>query len=322
MSISPELSSAPEIELVPPGQHRPLWSVMIPAFNCAKYLGQTLESVLAQTPGPGEMQIEVVDDCSTKDDPESVVKSIGAGRVTFYHKDKNEGVVANFNTCLQRSRGYLVHLLHGDDYVMPGFYQRMSSAARDCPDASMFFCRCLIVEEDGTLDQLSPRCRDLEKESKGPGVVFYSNPVPTPGVVVQRSFYEQHGGFLPELVHVADWEMWIRALGYSKCRAINEILAVYRWFPGNDTSRLARTGENIRDSLRLSGILARRFPQFNLRKFKRIVATSAERQMNLFREHGDLEAADANKVLWEQITRDIAPRTNPAKRLLRKLLRS
>ena len=54
---------------------RPLWSVMIPTYDCAKYLPQTLHSVLEQDPGSGQMQIEVVDDAST-DRPEDVVRSI------------------------------------------------------------------------------------------------------------------------------------------------------------------------------------------------------------------------------------------------------
>src|SRR5262249_49179546 len=49
---------------VPDGIARPLWSVMIPTFNCASYLRETLRSVLTQDPGRDVMQIEVVDDCS------------------------------------------------------------------------------------------------------------------------------------------------------------------------------------------------------------------------------------------------------------------
>src|SRR5207253_10172288 len=57
------VSHRPRIEPVPEGDERPRWSVMIPAYECAGYLVETLESVLAQDPGPDRMQIEVVDDC-------------------------------------------------------------------------------------------------------------------------------------------------------------------------------------------------------------------------------------------------------------------
>ncbi|MFZ0430475.1 MAG: glycosyltransferase, partial [Acidobacteriota bacterium] len=82
-----------------------MWSVMIPTFNCATFLRETLASVLAQDPGPAQMQIEVVDDRSTKDDPEEVVRELGRGRVAFHRNRRNQGVTANFNSCVARSRG-------------------------------------------------------------------------------------------------------------------------------------------------------------------------------------------------------------------------
>src|SRR4051794_32849163 len=87
----------PSIETVSPSVPRPRWSVMIPTFNCANYLAETLQSVLAQNPGEEAMQIEVVDDRSTKDDPERVVQEIGRGRVKFFRKPVNEGAILNFN---------------------------------------------------------------------------------------------------------------------------------------------------------------------------------------------------------------------------------
>src|SRR3954452_4019788 len=99
-----------------PAEARPFWSVMIPTYNCAKYLAQTLTSVLAQDPGPKIMQIEVIDDHS-QDDPATIVAEVGRGRIAFHQQPGNVGHIRNFDTCLQRAKGRIVHLLHGDDFV-------------------------------------------------------------------------------------------------------------------------------------------------------------------------------------------------------------
>ena len=85
------------------------------------------ESVLAQDPGEALMEIIVVDDHSTKDDPEAVVKEFGQGRVQFIKQEKNVGKVKNYETGLFASRGRYIHQLHGDDLVYDGFYKEMEA---------------------------------------------------------------------------------------------------------------------------------------------------------------------------------------------------
>lgn len=67
----------PEISVLPQHVSRPLWSVMIPVYNCSKYLAENIRSVLAQDPGPELMQIEIVDDFSTDADVESWFWKLG-----------------------------------------------------------------------------------------------------------------------------------------------------------------------------------------------------------------------------------------------------
>src|ERR1700709_2756259 len=98
----------------------PFWSVMIPTYNPPKpYLEQALSSVLDQGLNEHEMQIEVVDDCSSSVDVESLVKPLGGERIKFSRTKKNLGLAGCWNTCLSRSQGRWVHLLHQDDYVLP-----------------------------------------------------------------------------------------------------------------------------------------------------------------------------------------------------------
>ena len=131
------------------GVHRPLWSVMIPTFHCARFLHQTLDSVLSQDPGPDVMQTEVIDDCSTQDDPESVVRAAAGERVHFFRQPKNVGYTRNFETRLQRARGHLVHLLHGDDAVRHGFYRRTAQPFAENLQLGAAFCRHVIMDGDG-----------------------------------------------------------------------------------------------------------------------------------------------------------------------------
>src|SRR5690242_12222648 len=77
---------APRIDPVPDDVGRPFWSVMIPTYNGTDYLREALESVLRQDPGPDQMQIELVDNCSTRNDPEIVAREIGGGRVACYRQ--------------------------------------------------------------------------------------------------------------------------------------------------------------------------------------------------------------------------------------------
>src|SRR5260370_192200 len=101
----------PPIEPVAGGLPRPLWSVMIPAYNCADYLRHTLRGVLDQDPGPDRMQIQVVDDCSTKDDPAAVVREMGGGRIRYFRQPKNIRAIESVHTCGRPARRPPGHIL-------------------------------------------------------------------------------------------------------------------------------------------------------------------------------------------------------------------
>jgi len=127
---------------------------MVPAWNCGHYLEQILRSVLEQDQGPDLMQLEVVDD-SSDDDPEAVVARF-EGRVEYFRQPKNVGVVRNLNTCLERSRGELVHLLHGDDAVVDGFYRKLGEPFDRHTELGAAFCRYMAMDSAGRRTTISP----------------------------------------------------------------------------------------------------------------------------------------------------------------------
>ena len=293
--------TVPRIAPVPAGVRRPRWSVMIPTFNCAKYLRETLESVLVQDPGPEQMQIEVVDDCSDKDDPEEIVKKIGRGRVLFRRKPVNEGAVSNFNTCIERSCGYLVHILHGDDLVERGFYTEFGAAFEASPDCAAIFCRAFDIDENRDLLGLSDFCRSLKEGSNDACELLMRNRISSPAAVVRRCFYERYGGFDTSLVHSADWDVWVRAIVNSRARMLNRPLASYRTSETNDTSRLRRSAGHFRDLLRFSKKQdAEGVTGFDRTAFNANLVRFSFAEARHFQKLGDDEAARANYKFFRE----------------------
>jgi GT2 family glycosyltransferase len=239
----------PCIRPVPDGTPRPFWSVMIPTYNCGDYLGRTLESILSQDPGSDEMQIEVVDGCSVKDDPEPVVKELGKGRVAFYRLPANRGAAHTFNACIERSRGHWVHILHGDDMVLPGFYQAYEGIMRDHSDLSLVCGRVVrIDDEDRWLEvggPLPPKGSQLIDDFLVKQAV--RNLVSAPTAVVPREVYEKVGGFCSRFMHVADMDMWFRAGQVGRVACTSQAYSCYRLHGGSETSRLMVSATNIRE---------------------------------------------------------------------------
>jgi glycosyltransferase involved in cell wall biosynthesis len=233
-----------EIAPVPEGIARPTWSVLIPTFNCAAFLEEALSSVLSQDPGPDRMEIIVVDDHSTKDDPYGVTERIGRGRVRFVGRDQNVGKVRNFETGLQLSSGHLVHQLHGDDRVGAGFYSAMESAFNAFPTAGAFFTESNYLDASGSMTGRTGRERQTTGVIDGwLERIVIAQRIQTPSIVLRREVYETLGGFDRRLDMFEDWEMWIRVANRFPVGFVTEATADYRTADGATTGRGLSSGE-------------------------------------------------------------------------------
>lgn len=235
-----------------PDAARPFWSVMIPTYKArADYLEETLKSVLQQDPGPGQMQIELVDDCSPDGAPVELVRRVAGDRVAVHQESANNGLAGIWNRCVEGARGEWVHILHQDDVVLPGFYDRLHRGISCNPQVGMAFCRFAIVDANGNWTELAPL------ESSSPGVldgwlerIATGCRVQCPAVVVRRATYERLGGFRTDLISVLDIEMWVRIAANASVFYEPKILALFRRHGANQSVMDERTGANMQDMAR------------------------------------------------------------------------
>jgi len=226
---------------------------MIPVYNSTKYLAKTLESVLDQDPGPARMQIEVVDN-STVDLPE--LQQIEGGRISVFRHARPLSMAANWNSCIERARGEWVHILHSDDFVLPGFYSRLEDSLTSRNDAGAAFTRWTTVDDAGRI--LEPSAPQLDVAgilTDGLDRLAAAQVIQFPAMVVRKSAYEETGGFRGDLTYALDWEMWVRLAARYPVWYEPELLACYRVHTESETTRLRRMGEDLADQAKAIRII-------------------------------------------------------------------
>jgi len=221
-------------------------SIVIPTFNCAQYLGDTLRSLQAQGSRIDGAEILVVDDCSTTDDPEAVVRELWGDRVTFMRHEHNVGPTRNFNACLERAGREWIHILHGDDFVFPGAYEEFAACLDVTPDATAIFSRIVYVDADRVWLRLSERLGITPRGTlEYVPAMWGANVLQFAGVLVSKRAVAAVGGFDETFSHVADYNLWWRLASRTRVAYTNVCVGAYRHFEGNHTSTLRRTARNL-----------------------------------------------------------------------------
>ena len=212
------------------------------------------------------MQIEVVDDCSTDANVQELVERIGQGRISYFRQERNVGSLRNFETCINRSRGKYIHLLHGDDRVKDGYYSAITKVFEKFPEAGAAFSSWDYIKSDGIVSRQSlleanePCVLDnwLYKLAEIQRLQYVA-------ITVKREVYEKLGSFY--LAHYGeDWEMWARIAKYYETAYVPEYLAEYREHKNSITWRSYQTGQNIKDFEKVITIIISYLPKKNQRK--------------------------------------------------------
>jgi glycosyltransferase involved in cell wall biosynthesis len=93
-----------------------LVSVIMPTYNCAPYIAETIRSVQSQT--YKNWEIIIVDDCST-DNTYSIVETFKDKRIRYFKNSKNSGAALSRNWALREARGKWIAFLDSDDLWVP-----------------------------------------------------------------------------------------------------------------------------------------------------------------------------------------------------------
>ncbi len=207
-------------------RQRPAFSVVIPCWNAAATLDETLASVTRQS--FEDFEIIVVDDGSTDETGKIIDRWMGADRrVRFVSQSKGGPSRARNHAVFEMARGRYIAFLDADDVWETDKLRRSAAALDADPDLAAVYGRTAFFRDDvraaRTVSQAPGHPLTPDDLLRGNAVCTMSN------LVVRAEAFKESGGFDPSIVHSEDLEWLVRftATGHRIC-GIDETLVYYR----------------------------------------------------------------------------------------------
>ena len=217
-------------------------SVVTPSYNQARFLEQTMLSVLDQDfPGPGSIEYFVMDGASS--DGSTAIIQKYASRLTGWVSEKDQGQAEAINKGLRSAQGEIIAWLNSDDFYIPGTIQRALRAFDENPQAGLVYGNVLSVNADS---------KPFNKQTFAPFDLLdlmSFHIISQPAVFMRRSVLQQAGLLDPSYHCLLDHHLWLRMARLAPIVYIPETLAAARYHA--QAKNVARTAEFGREAFRL-----------------------------------------------------------------------
>jgi len=198
---------------------RPTVGVVIPCYRYGRFLPESVQSVLDQD--GVDVRVLIIDDASP-DDSAAVAARLAAAdaRVEVRVHEVNKGHIATYNEgLLEWADGDYCVLISADDLLTPGSLTRATAVLDAHPNVGFVYAH--VIDWDDSEPRPAPRLQttgatiwpglDWLRIMCGYGYTVVSGPA----VVVRTSVHQAVGGYLPELPHTGDVELWMRLAAHA-----------------------------------------------------------------------------------------------------------
>ena len=221
------LATPGELENKYQSRTKTLVSVVIPCYNQANFLGEAIESVLAQT--YRHFEIIVIDDGS----PDNTAEVAARYPDMRYIRQENQGLSGARNTGFRESHGKYLVFLDADDRLLPGSLQAGINCLHVHPECAFVSGHHRYIKADGSLlNEYPPEPIDDDHYI----ALLKRNYIGMHATVMyQRSVFEKVGLFNTSLKSCEDYEMYLRIAQKFPVYRYKQMVAEYRWHDANMT---------------------------------------------------------------------------------------
>lgn len=211
-------------------ENKDLISIVVPVYNAAAYLAETITMVIRQT--YPEWELLLVDDCSTDESAEVIRRTVSEytasdpqikDRIRLIRKEKNEGAALARNTGIREAKGRYLAFLDADDVWLPDKLLKELAFMKE-KDAAFVFCSYEFGNEDAV---------PTGKVVHAPGMLTYRKALSRTVIFTTTVLFDlEKTGREPVLmpdVKSEDTATWWKVLkaGFP-AYGLDEVLAIYR----------------------------------------------------------------------------------------------
>lgn len=202
-------------------EQKPLISIITPTYNRADFLGEAIDSVLAQT--FDDFELIVVDDGST-DNTSSLVKEYSDHRIRYFYQ-ANQGQSVARNRALEKAKGEYICFLDSDNVWLENKLKKSLEVFKAHPKVDVVYADCILIDEDG--NELS---RKNMKRYSGliAKYMIKDNCVSMNTTMTKRECFNRFGGFDEDCKVADDYDLWLRFSGHYNFHYISEYFVNYR----------------------------------------------------------------------------------------------
>lgn len=219
-------------------QELPLVSVVMATYNMAQYVGQAIQSVLAQD--YQALEVIVVDDGSTDDTPNVLAHFSEDPRVRVI-RQANAGQTVAKNRGLQAARGQYVGFCDADNLWCPGKLAMQLPLLQAQREPTIIYGDIQLIDGDGK-DLPTPKRRRYS--GRITGQLLVDNFVTFNTVLASRQLLEEAGGFDESLRMGIDYDLWLRLSVKYPFEYLEQPLVRYRIWGGQMSNRLGERFDN------------------------------------------------------------------------------
>lgn len=202
------------------GEKSPTVSVVLPAFNAEKFVGEAIESILAQD--FTDFELIVIDDGST-DGTLEIMRSFDDERVRVVSNSENLGVVKTCNIGIAESRGGYIARQDADDISLPTRLGKQVAYLETHPEVALLGTARKTMLPDGKVKAHKLRLRNPTFED-----LLERNCFVHGSVMIRKAVVEAVGGYDELFRFAEDYEFWLRIAKQYATANLPEPLYVLR----------------------------------------------------------------------------------------------